>query len=392
MKRNKALEQHIAVFGESGSGKTVMVSSFYGAAQEAPNINRSGFHVVAENPTHGTQLSQNYLGMKNSAKRPEATSFSGTSYSFKVQLKDKPDAKAMKASPFNALRLVWHDYPGEWFEQDVSGPTEAQRRVDTFRALLGSDVALLLVDGQRLLENSGEEERYLKSLLTDYRNGLLLLKDDLLEDGKPLVKFPRIWIMALSKADLLPTLNVLDFRDLLIEKAGADIVELRDVLAGLVESSDALSVGEDFVLLSSAKFGADKIEVTKRIGLDLILPLAALLPFERHVRWAQAGRVSRKVALELMSGVEALASTLGVAGGLAAALIGRKNKLFGAMGLLVSRFGPSLNDAVRLGKVKLREADTEALAKQNNLTATLAGFRADLDNAEKEQILIRSLR
>ncbi len=32
--KKSALEQHIAVFGESGSGKTVLVSSFYGAAQD----------------------------------------------------------------------------------------------------------------------------------------------------------------------------------------------------------------------------------------------------------------------------------------------------------------------------------------------------------------------
>ena len=54
------------------------------------------------------------------------------------------------------------------------------RRVDTFRSLLRSDVALLLVDGQKLLDNKGEEERYLKSLLTNFRQGLLRLKDDLL--------------------------------------------------------------------------------------------------------------------------------------------------------------------------------------------------------------------
>ena len=34
MQLNGVLEQHIAVFGESGSGKTVLVSSFYGATQE----------------------------------------------------------------------------------------------------------------------------------------------------------------------------------------------------------------------------------------------------------------------------------------------------------------------------------------------------------------------
>jgi ABC-type dipeptide/oligopeptide/nickel transport system ATPase component len=34
MAKTRKKEQHIAVFGESGSGKTVLVSSFYGAARE----------------------------------------------------------------------------------------------------------------------------------------------------------------------------------------------------------------------------------------------------------------------------------------------------------------------------------------------------------------------
>jgi ABC-type dipeptide/oligopeptide/nickel transport system ATPase component len=41
MQLNRALEQHIAVFGESGSGKTVMVSSFYGATQEPQYLQAS---------------------------------------------------------------------------------------------------------------------------------------------------------------------------------------------------------------------------------------------------------------------------------------------------------------------------------------------------------------
>lgn len=111
----------------------------------------------------------------------------------------------------------------------MSGPEEAQRRIDTFKSLLGSDIALLLVDGQRLQDNTGEEERYLKSLLANFRNGLLTLKDDLLAEGKPLIEFPRIWMLALSKADLWPDLNVFAFRDLLIELFRAT-VRLRTVM------------------------------------------------------------------------------------------------------------------------------------------------------------------
>jgi hypothetical protein len=392
MRNGRKLEQHVAVFGESGSGKTVMVSSFYGAAQEPQNIEANRFHVIAENPSQGTQLSQNYLGMKNSAKAPSATRFAATSYPFIVRLREDAGSKRAKGKPFDALRLVWHDYPGEWFEQDVSGPEEAQRRVEAFRALLSSDVALLLVDAQRLLENEGEEERYLKSLFTNVRNQLLLLRDDLLPDGKPLVTFPRIWMLALSKADLVPDMDVFAFRDLVLEKAGADIVALRDVIASLVDSDEALSVGEDFVVLSSAKFEAGRIEVARRVGVDLVLPLAAVLPLQRHVRWAQAAQVSRKVAAELMSGAELVAAALGVVGGIATALLSRQNKLFGVLGAILGRLGPGVNDAAKLGGTKLAEAHARAVRKHDNLAAALLGFEMELARGERERVLVRSLR
>ncbi|MEV0717774.1 hypothetical protein, partial [Asanoa sp. NPDC050611] len=193
-------------------------------------------------------------------------------------------------------------------------------------------------------------------------------------------EFPRIWIMALSKADLLPNLDVFKFRDLLVAKAWDDIEEL---LAELVQARDALAVGEGFVLVSSAKFEAGRIAVTERVGLELILPLAAMLPFERHFRWAQAKEVPVKVAENLLGGAEVLA----------AALIDRKMKVPGPVGSLLNFLGSNLvNDAARLAGDKPRKMNAEALAKKEYLAATLTGFRMDLDKGEEEQILLRSLR
>ncbi|SES86833.1 TRAFAC clade GTPase domain-containing protein [Geodermatophilus poikilotrophus] len=382
MQLSAALEQHIAVFGESGSGKTVLLSSFYGATQEPQYRKKALFDVVADDFGQGTRLHRNYLGMKNSARLPELNRFSATSYAFSLKLKPGSDAKAAKGRPIDALRLVWHDYPGEWFEQDVSGPEEAERRVDTFRSLLRSDVALLLVDGQRLVDNAGEEERYLKSLLANVRNGLLKLRDDLLPDGKPLVEFPRIWIMALSKSDLLPDLDVFAFRDLLVDKAGEDLNELRTVIAGLVEAGDALSVGEDFLLLSSAKFEVGAIRVTERVGLEMILPLAAMLPFERHIRWARAKLLPGKVAETLLRGVAPLANVL----------TKRLGKLPGPLGRLSKFVGPGLEEVARLAGDKLREVNAEALAEHDYLRATLTGFQLDLERGEAEHIFLKSPR
>jgi len=281
-------------------------------------------------------------------------------------------------------RLVWHDYPGEWFEQDVSGPEEADRRVEAFRSLLGADVALLLIDGQRLLDNAGEEERYLRSVLGSFRTGLLRLKDQLLVDGKPLVRFPRIWIVALSKADLHPELDVFGFRDLIVGKASDDLDELRNVLKGLVDSPRALSVGEDFILLSSAKFEPGKIDVAERKGVDLMLPLAAMLPFQRHIRWVEHKQAGAKVADEILGGAAALA----------AGLIG-KAKLGGPKGAalqLLGRLGltPAMLAAAKLGQDQLKKMNASALAKRDDLAAVLTGFELTLDDSEATGTLLRS--
>lgn len=383
--RPRVLEQHIAVFGESGSGKTVLVSSFYGATQEPEFLQSSLFNVTADDTGQGHQLHAKYLGMKDS-RPPETTRFSSTPYAFSVKLRDK-GAKSSSPKPFDALRLVWHDYPGDWFEEDVSNRTVAERRVATFRSLLSSDVAFLLVDGQRLLDNAGQEERYLKSLLGSFRTGLLKLEDQLLEDGKPLVKFPRIWVLALSKADLLPELDVFGFRDLMISKASADLGELRNVLKGLVESPEALAVGEDFVRFSSAKFEPNKIEVTERIGLDLILPLAAILPFERHIRWAEQKQTAVKVVEELLSGADAMAAGIGKV-----KLIG-KLKLVGPQGRLLALLGhgvAAISAASKLGGDQLRKMNSEALAKKDYMAAVLTRFRLDLDDGEEKRVLLTS--
>lgn len=382
-------EQHVAVFGEGGSGKTVLVSSFFGPTQEGSYSNEL-WDLVADDTGQGNRLYQNYLGMRDRGRAPITTRFAATTYYFSVKLKGA-GTDAAKKRPFDDLRLAWHDYPGEWFEESPSSAEEENRRVDTFRSLLRSDVALLLVDGQKLLDYAGEEERYLKSLLTNFRQGVLRIKDDLLSEGEPLVEFPRIWILALSKADLFPGWDVYSFRDLLIEKAAGHLEDLRSTLRAFVVEPDALSVGEDFVLLSSAKFelsaAKPEIDVTRRVGLDLILPVACILPLERRVQWSERMELPRKVLDTLADGAETLAEVL-VGAKLLSKLVGKLPRV----GPIANVTLPLLVTAAKMAGSQVRDINAQARKDRDFLTATLTQFKLDLEQGVKDKLLIRSLK
>lgn len=387
MGANRKLEQQIAVFGEGGSGKTVLLSSFFGATEDPEHGKDRYFEISADSIGQGQALRQNYLDMEKNAKVPLPTMLKNHSYSFTITPKRSEWAKRREKNPVEALRLTWHDYPGEWFEQDLSSQTEARRRVETFRSLLGSDVALLLVDGQQLLDYKGDEQRYLKSLFGKFRGGLASLREEILENNKPFVDFPRIWVVALSKADLHPNLDVQEFKDLIIHKAAHELDALRQEIAKFISTKKALSVGEDFLLLSSAKFEPEAIRVKERIGIDMLLPLAAILPFERLVRWEERLQIPRKVAESFFDGA---------APAIAMILLSRF-RMPGPLGLLqkavAGLFAKGVMDeAMDLVKHKLVEANQAAKDRQDYLTATLTGFKMDLERGEEEGVLLRSKR
>ena len=381
MKIGKKLEQQIAVFGESGSGKTVLLSSFYGATQEPAFTEKNLFHVVADDHGKGLTLHRLYLAMRNSTKVPTLNRFKGDSHDFTIHLKTLAQGKQRQAGKVEGLQLVWHDYPGEWFESSPDGAEEQQRRLLMFRSLLGSDVALLLVDAQRLIDNEGAEERYLKSLFTNFRNSILGLKSGLLPDGKPLTEFPRIWIIALSKADLLPDTDVYRFRDLVIEKAGGEIGQLRDVLRSLVVQNEALDIGQDFLLLSSAKFEPDKIVMTQRKGVDLILPVASVLPLERYARWASNLKIPGKVLEVMLRGAGPM---------LARFLLKSRSKTKPVK--LVAKFvgTEAIAEVAVMAADKLKEYNESSWVKGDAVGVTLSQFKMDLEAAEKDHVLIRS--
>lgn len=378
------------MFGESGSGKTVLLSSFYGALQE-PSFKATSRYKVISDDGQGLRLHQNYLGMRDSALVPQLNRFISTSYEFKVVLQDldirannrearKLAEKAKQSRSFDALRFTWHDYPGEWFDSAAKTELESQRRLDTFRALLGADVGIILVDGQRLLDNQGEEERYLKALFNGFSNTLEVLKGELLSDGKPLVEFPRVWIIALSKADLLEEMDVHTFKELVVRKSAGEILELEEVIQGLVADPEALSVGHDFLILSSAKFENDRIETSKRIGLDLILPIAETLPLENYIDWFRNKKLRKEAGEHLLDGFVEVAKLLWTDN------VPLPRLARAALGIIKPR---NIVDLADMGKAKLDEIYEDALTKHDGWKTVIAKFALDLQHGKDEGVLVR---
>ena len=133
---------------------------------------------------------------------------------------------------------------------------------------------------------------------------------------------------------------------------------------------------------SDLRFDAEAIRVSDRVSVDLIHPMAAILPLERHARWAALKDLPGKLADGLLGSVD----------GLAAALVGvKKLPLPGPAGFLVKLVTPDLVKAASgLAGGKLKEHNAAALKRQEHAAATLSGFQLALERAEQDKVLIRS--
>lgn len=81
------------------------------------------------------------------------------------------------------------------------------------------------------------------------------------------------------------------------------------------------------MLLSSARFEPDRIEVTQRVGLDLNLPVASMLPLERVAQSAKNFNIPFKVLSGLVDKAEELAALMATGAMFAAKFIAKVPKV-----------------------------------------------------------------
>ena len=132
------------------------------------------------------------------------------------------------------------------------------------------------------------------------------------------------------------------------------------------------------------------IDVTQRVGLDLILPVASILPLERRVQWNERMEIPRKVLDTLADGAETLAAVL-VGGKLLGVdkLVAKLPKV----GPLAGKAAlPAVAAAAKVAGSQLREINAQARQHHDYLTATLTQFKLDLERGVADRLLIRSLK
>lgn len=270
-------EQHIALFGESGSGKTTLLAVFYGYQQDVKFQKDAGYRLLADDLTQGQNLLNRFWNLSGTPP----TRLESQKYSFQIRLTDVPKAK-------ESAHLIWHDYPGGWWTETRTGE-EQQDKEKTFLELMSSDVALFLVDGAKLKESGA---KYLKRLFCNFRDELCRLKDyPALKSRFPLTHFPRIWLICLSKSDLMPKLTAEAFRQLVISVANDELQYLKKAFQEIIEEPELFTLGEDYLLLSAAEYDErnESIkDIEKRRGVDLIAPIAFTVPIKRSLDWAKA--------------------------------------------------------------------------------------------------------
>ena len=259
--QSDAVELKLAFFGESGSGKTCLASSFYGHQQAGDFVAQKGYSLLAADPRDDEELLARYNLLSVERRFPDATNIPRT-YSLDLlihELREQP----------SALRIKWFDYPGEWW-RTWPGSEEASAQDLAFNQILETHVAFVLLDGSKYREQGAP---YVKTALSNISNQITRQRRQMGAQNLPLGDYPQEWVIALSKADLLPGLTAKAFYEDLMRSAGQELKRL------MLDVDRAPANGRplNYMLLSSvSSANGSKVDSLDSLGLELITPVALL--------------------------------------------------------------------------------------------------------------------
>lgn len=264
-------EIRLALFGPSGSGKTTLLSSYFGNQQRNSFEESHGYRLEAEDTSDGNQLLGRYYRMEAGHFPASTDRFCEYSFVFKVHRLTSP-----------SLRILWYDYPGGWWETTPRDGEECKDRKQAFAKLLTSHVGVLLVDGAMYLTKGLP---YVRRLFDQFRNEARKIADEFAAAGQPLEALPQQWLIAVSKADILPDGTT-------AEAVCKDIVGgASDQLAGVARVFNSRAFGSQYLLLSSVRGdGSRVLDSHAYVGLQLIAPIALLSVLDELAKKASKGQ------------------------------------------------------------------------------------------------------
>jgi GTPase SAR1 family protein len=279
-------EVRIALFGMKGAGKTTLLASYFGNQQRNAFEERHGYRLEAADAAQGSVLLSRYYRLEGGDFPIGTDGFDTLRFGLKVH-----------DLPTPSLDVVWYDYPGGWWETAPSDEAERDARRRALERLLDSHTAILLIDSERYL---AEGLTYVRTLLDQFRAEIRRIVNELSALGKA-PEFPAQWLIAFSKADLLPPQH----------SAATLAQELRqsaeDQLAGIQKAVGGESTfGLEYMLLSAVRGdGARVLDAHHTLGLTAIAPLVLLGALTRVAEKTGRGGVwgTLATALTVLRGV-----------------------------------------------------------------------------------------
>jgi GTPase SAR1 family protein len=361
MTKTNAPEIRLALFGQSASGKTTFLASYFGNQQRNSFEEAHGYRLEAEDISDGNQLLSRYYRME-AGEFPLGTE-QFTEHGFGLKLHGLPEP---------GLRIVWYDYPGGWWERTPKDNSEKLARREAFAKLLTSHVGILLIDGMRFRKDGLP---YVRQLFDQFRAEVRRISDDFKNADSPLETLPHQWVLAISKADLLSA-------DQTAEVICKEIVAgAADQLAGVAKAMNSTTFGNQFLLLSSVRGdGARVTDAHQYVGLHLVAPVALV-----SVLSELASKETKGSGFGMLRGiVERLAALVDLIDKLDDFLPPKYQVLTQLLKAL------DLKDGLDKGAEYFREKQTSAAKRGNSLEAAAAAMRAELASTDAQQAFYRN--
>lgn len=352
-------EIRIALFGQSGSGKTTFLASYYGNQQRNSFEENKGYTLEADDISDGNQLLSRYYQMED-GKFPQGTDkFSEYKFNFKITGINR-----------TGMNIVWYDYPGGWWERTPMDPSEAQARSSALNKIMGSQIGIILIDGQKYLKDGLP---YVRALLDGLKNEIRRISSS--PENAGVGSLPTQWFIAISKADLLSKETTAETICKSILKGAAD------QLQGVAKSVNSKSFGHQFLLVSSAAADGSKvIDVHRFIGLQLIAPLSLLSILSEFVEKADNGKIYG--ALENI--LKAVSGIVDIIDKLDDMLPPKYQILTGILRAL------SLKEGLGKGTQYFKEKQSEAAKRGRLLDAIAAAMQAELASPAAQHAFFRN--